>query len=317
MSASKRSRSANSLLRAPGANPRKRNLSAGSAASAEVPLGAQTLMRGLAVVDAVARGARDVKEICQLVGTTRSTTHRLVVCLIQAGYLRRSAQLGYLLGPKLIEFGFQARDETSLSMVARSFLVELAQATGDTIHLGVRDGDHVLYLDKVSGTKGLEMRSRIGSRMRIATTAMGKALMLDATEQEWKRCYELGTGAALKLPPIPATRLSWEEFRDAMRRYATGQCAFDLEENEMSIRCVAAPIREADHGIIAAVSVSSTVPYMPMKRMREVATLVQHTASAISSQLGWQAAQAKRDEDRPRGTITNGAGARRTRGTRP
>ena len=128
-------------------------------------------------------------------------------------------------------------------MVARSFLVELAQATGDTIHLGVRDGDHVLYLDKVSGTKGLEMRSRIGSRMRIATTAMGKALMLDATEQEWKRCYELGTGAALKLPPIPATRLSWEEFRDAMRRYATGQCAFDLEENEMSIRCVAAPIR--------------------------------------------------------------------------
>ena len=271
--------------------PRKRTVPVKTEViSLEGPAGTQTLARGLAVVDAVARGARDVKEIGKLVGTARSTTHRLVVCLIQAGYLRRSAELGYLLGPKLIEFGFQAREEISLSTLARPSLDALAGSTGDTIHLGVRDGDHVLYLDKISGTKGLEMRSRVGSRMRIATTAMGKVLILDAGESEWRRCYEIGTDAALDSSPTPQTRLTWEEFRENMRTNVAAQYAFDLEENELSIRCVAAPIRDADHHIIAAVSVSSTVPYMPMKRMRELAKLLRDAASEISSQLGWRAA---------------------------
>ena len=277
----------------PAADRLKRTAASTPAGSVEAPTGTQTLLRGLAVVDAVARGARDVKEIGRLIGTTRSTTHRLAVCLTQEGYLRRSEKLGYFLGPKLIEFGFRARDEISLAQIGRPFLEELAQATGDTIHLGVREGDHVLYLDKVSGTKGLEMRSRIGSRMRIATTAMGKALLLNSPEEEWKRCYGIATGTALRVPPIPATVLKWEEFRDGMRRYARDEYAFDLEENELSIRCAAAPVRDADHRIIAAVSVSSTVPYMPMKRLRELAVLLQQTASAISGQLGWQAPPAK------------------------
>ncbi len=199
MSTAKRNKSTAKTQGRPAADRRKRTVASTPAGSVEAPTGTQTLLRGLAVVDAVACGARDVKEIGRLIGTTRSTTHRLAVCLTQEGYLRRSEKLGYFLGPKLIEFGFRARDEISLAQIARPFLEELAQATGDTIHLGVREGDHVLYLDKVSGTKGLEMRSRIGSRMRIATTAMGKALLLNSPEEEWKRCYEIGTGAALKI----------------------------------------------------------------------------------------------------------------------
>lgn len=71
------------------------------------PTGTQTLLRGLAVVHAVANGARDLKDIARAIGTTRSTTHRLASCLVDERYLRVLPQVGYLLGPKLIELGFR------------------------------------------------------------------------------------------------------------------------------------------------------------------------------------------------------------------
>ncbi len=97
---------------------------------------------------------------------------------MQARYLRQ-VQGGYLLGPKLIELGAVSLEQMPLSTVARPHLERLADATRDTIHLGVREGGDVLYIDKIPGTRGLEMRSRIGHRMPLAWTGIGKALMLD------------------------------------------------------------------------------------------------------------------------------------------
>jgi transcriptional regulator, IclR family len=84
------------------------------------PTGTQTLLRGLAVVQAVAAGARDLKDIARHIGTTRSTTHRLVSCLVDERYLRVVPQVGYLLGPKLIELGFQARERAAAGDPGRS-----------------------------------------------------------------------------------------------------------------------------------------------------------------------------------------------------
>ncbi|MDY7578759.1 IclR family transcriptional regulator [Herbaspirillum sp. RTI4] len=250
------------------------------------PTGTQTLTRGLAVLQAVAGGARELMEISRVVGTTRSTTHRLASCLVQERYLRFTANAGYVLGPKLIELGFQARDEISLTVVARPYLDQLAELSGDTIHLAIRDVDDVLYLDKIPGKRGLEMRSRVGHRMPIATTGVGKGLMLGMSEDEWKILFQkrnaTSNSDASKLLP----KRSWTEFRDQMRQYAAGGYAFDLEDNEPSIRCVAAPIYDARHTIVAAISVSSTNPYMPLKRMESLVDTVKQAAFGISTELG-------------------------------
>ncbi|MET0845702.1 MAG: helix-turn-helix domain-containing protein, partial [Pseudomonas sp.] len=162
------------------------------------PTGTQTLLRGLGVVQAVASGARDLKEIARLIGTTRSTTHRLASCLVDERYLRVVPQVGYLLGPKLIELGFQAREELPLVTLAGPYLDELSALTGDTIHLAIREGDEVLYLHKNPGRNGPEMRSRVGHRMPLARTGIGKALMLDDTQEEWQRLYEVSLPAGGK-----------------------------------------------------------------------------------------------------------------------
>ena len=108
--------------------------------------GTQTLLRGLAILEAAAAGVRDLRSFGAVLGTTRSTTYRLVSSLVQARYLRQ-VQGGYLLGPKLIELGTIALEQMPLTAVARPHLQVLADATLDTIHLGVRDGDDVLYID--------------------------------------------------------------------------------------------------------------------------------------------------------------------------
>jgi len=248
--------------------------------------GTQTLARGLSVLQAVAGGARELMEISRVVGTTRSTTHRLASCLVQERYLRFTANVGYALGPKLIELGFQAREEISLTVVARPYLDQLAEQSGDTIHLAIRDADDVLYLDKIPGKKGLEMRSRVGHRMPIATTGVGKALMLGLPEDEWKNLYQKRNTAANSDTSKLLQKRSWTEFRDQMRQYTAGGYAFDLEDNEPSIRCVAAPIYDARHMIVAAISVSSTVPYMSLKRMQSLIDTVKQAASGISGELG-------------------------------
>ncbi len=71
--------------------------------------GTQTLVRGLAIVEAVASGAATQKDIEAVIGCTRSTTHRLIQSLVQAGFLCRDTKGGYALGPRLVELGALAR----------------------------------------------------------------------------------------------------------------------------------------------------------------------------------------------------------------
>lgn len=255
--------------------------------------GTQTLLRGLAILEAAANGARDLRSFGAALGTTRSTTHRLVSSLVQARYLRQ-VQGGYLLGPKLIELGTIALEQMPLTAVARPHLQALADHTHDTIHLGVRDGDDVLYIDKIPGTRGLEMRSRVGHRMPLASTGIGKAMMLDLEANAWKRLLDASHRVLAKTSFKPDNRPDFDTFLQRMTRYAQGGFTFDLEENEASIRCVAAPVRDASGSIVAALSVASTIPYMPHERMEELIPVVQREARAISEELGWRAPQPSR-----------------------
>jgi len=270
--------------------------------------GTQTLMRGLGVITAVATGARTLKLISQRMGTTRSTTHRLVSCLLAERYLRLS-EGAYFLGPKLVELGYQAREQIPLATLARVHLERLASLTGDTIHLAVRDEDAVFYIDKIAGRQGLEMRSRVGHRMPLALTGVGKALLLDSSRDEWKRLFiseppsgdavggiagiasgkswSIRNNSAAQAPAIRHPRPDAKSLIERMEEYALSGYAFDLEDNEPSIRCVAAPVRDASGAITAAISVSSTVPYMSLERMTTLKDVVMDCALAISAELGF------------------------------
>lgn len=241
--------------------------------------GSQTLLRGLDVVDALIDGPLALTELSEKLDLTRSTTHRLASALVDRRLLSFRPREGYSLGPKLLELGHAASQQMHLPRVARPWLEQLSAATEDTVHLGVLDGRHALYLDKVPGRRRINIGSRLGERHPIASTGLGKALILDKTEAEWTDFLSTGEG-----PADSAARTLW---LDRMRGYASSGYAFDLEENEDQIRCVAAPIRSVDGKIVAALSVSSAAQYMSDARMAELTRTVMDAAGEISGALGW------------------------------
>jgi DNA-binding IclR family transcriptional regulator len=143
----------------------------------------------------------------------------------------------------------------------------------------------VFYLDKISGTKGLEMRSRVGHRMPLASTGVGKALMLGLAPQAWQSLYDevvaekVAAGEPVLLSP-------WPQYQEDMQHYLAQGWVMDLEENELGIRCVAAPIRDVSGAVVAAVSLASAVPYISKERMLALGPNVHAIALEISEKLG-------------------------------
>ena len=246
-------------------------------------LGSQTLVRGLDVLETVASGVSNLPELAARLGLNRSTAHRLAATLVERRYLTFVPRTGYGLGPKSLELGYQARVQLNIPRVARNHLEQLAAQTGDTVHLGVLDGTRALYLDKIPGRRRVEISSRVGELQPLRSTGLGKALLLDEDDARLKDFYRCENGREQQY------RVSESTWLRRMRDYAKRGCAFDLEENEDRIRCVAAPIRDATGSIKASISVSSAAQYMNDERMQTLAGQVRWTAEQISRELGWDA----------------------------
>lgn len=243
--------------------------------------GSQTLLRGLDVIEAVASGATSLVELSDRLDLTRSTAHRLASALVERRYLSFVPREGYSLGPKLLELGFGARQQTNLTRLSREPLEALSMASEDTVHLGVMENDRALYLEKIPGRRRVEIGSRVGEQQPVTSTGLGKALILDLPEQRWHELYVKEQGKA------NAGGEAYKIWLKRMRVYAKLGHAFDLEENEDQIRCVSAPVREASGRIVAAISLSSAAQYMSDARMNALASDVKTTANSISRQLGW------------------------------
>lgn len=245
-------------------------------------LGSQTLVRGLDVLEAVASGVNNLADLAATVKLNRSTAHRLASTLVEKRYLSFVPRSGYGLGPKSLEIGYQARVQLNIPRLAREHLESLAAQTGDTVHLGILDGTRALYLDKIPGRRRVEISSRVGEVQPLRSTGLGKALLLDEDESKLRELYRCENGGR---HPYDVPEGAWLK---RMRDYAKNGYAFDLEENEDRIRCVAAPVRDATGKIKAAISVSSAAHYMDDQRMQRLIDDVRGTADQISHELGWE-----------------------------
>ncbi|MGB6486688.1 MAG: IclR family transcriptional regulator [Steroidobacteraceae bacterium] len=250
-------------------------------------LGSQTLLRGLDVIDVVAAGPIKLGDLAARLGLTRSTTHRLASALTDRRYLSFVPHSGYSLGPKLLELGFRVRDELDLPRVAAPHLERLALLTEDTVHLGILDRGRVLYLDKVPGKRRINISSRIGELQPVTSTGLGKALILDLDEDAWLEFFRAERGEGGRQGARRRAEISQQEWLARMRGYLQAGYAFDLEENEDQIRCIAAPIRDVAGRTIAAISVSSAAQYMSDHRMQALSKDVMAAAHRISEGLGW------------------------------
>ncbi|MDN5843864.1 MAG: IclR family transcriptional regulator [Alcaligenaceae bacterium] len=258
-----------------------KNTTKSGESGAESPATAsQTLVRGLNVIEAVAKEpASDIGIIAERTGMTYSTAHRIVSVLMKRQYLKRVPGKGYRLGRKILALGFQAYGQVEITRAARPVMERLSRETSDTIHLACEEQGMVFYLDKIASRRPVEITSRVGGMKPLITTGVGKALLLDGTVESWLELYDR---EARKL----GVKINRKQWLALMQSYAQAGHTYDLGEDEPSIHCVAAPIRDGSHTIIAAISVSSTLAYMPRERMQALVPVVIEAAAQITAELG-------------------------------
>jgi DNA-binding IclR family transcriptional regulator len=208
-------------------------------------------------------------------GIPRSSVHRILQQLVSARWLMRHED-GYALGLRMFEIGSLVAHRSRITCAARPFIHELAERTGQVVHLAVLDQQDVVYLDKVGGAFADTLPSRVGGRLPAHCTAVGKALLAyssQATVSEY-----LATGLRRRTRASLATPAALQAAIVSIRNsgYAT-----DRDEAVPGVACVAAPIRNFDE-VVAAVSVCGPRDQM---RARDLPPLVMRTAAEISRSL--------------------------------
>src|SRR5664279_4414835 len=189
----------------------------------------------------------------ELVGRT-GLPLRVAVELVQALVTSRLLEptgTGYRLGTLLFELGMRASAERGLVEVATPFLEDLYERTRETVHLGVRDQLDVVYISKIGGHGFTEVPSRIGERLPLHCTAIGKVMLAGADDDVFAAVVKRGlTPAGPKTITVPAV------LHAQLQTIAEAGLAFEYEESTAGIACIAAPIRGEDGRVIAAVSIA-------------------------------------------------------------
>jgi len=216
-------------------------------------------------------------ELAARTGLPLSTTHRMVGELIGWGGLVRRDDGRYAIGHRLWDLGLLAPVQTGLRQVASPFLHDVYAATLPAVHLAVRDGHEVLYVERLAGRSSVPIVSTVGSRLPLHCTGIGKILLAFAPEPVQR--------AVLAAPLRRVTRhtvTSPGRLADQLARARSGGYASTVEEMSLGACSVAVPVRH-DERVVAAVGI--VVPTLRRDRPRLVAAL-QVTARGIERSLG-------------------------------
>ncbi|WP_243715228.1 IclR family transcriptional regulator [Micromonospora sp. KC207] len=241
------------------------------------PTRGNVLDRGVRLLRAFrpSEGALRLTELSRRTGLPKATVHRLAEQLTELGLLQR-APAGFLLGIGLFELGELVPVKLRLREAALPFMQDLYEATHETIHLGVRDGLDVIYADRIRGHAGIDTPSRVGGRLPLTCTGVGKVLLAYA-----------GQGLVDEVLAQPLPRLTAHSVTDPGRladelaqiRYSG--VGYDRQEAAPRLSCVASPVLV--HGqIVAALSIS--VPAHQLQPAR-LAPAVRTASLALSRVL--------------------------------
>ena len=189
-------------------------------------------------------------EIARRAGMPKSTVHRLLAEMTRERLLDRDADGSYRLGLQLFEFGELVPQHRSLSDAALPIMEDLREATHQRVHLAVLDGVDVVYL-QILGSAGKPITSRTGGRLPAHVTGVGKAILAYSPAAVVKARLDAG------LPRFtPRTITTPGALMRELRDVRTEGTAYDREESNIGISCVAAPVFGHDRRIRAGLSVT-------------------------------------------------------------
>lgn len=244
--------------------------------------GTGTLGKAMALVDIVVSSDRPLRftDILEIAGQPRGTLHRQLSHLVEEGLLSLRADLTYEPGLRLLKFAARAWAGNEFRAIAAPHLRKLHEETGETVHLGVLRGSEVVYLDKVESRQTVRMQSQIGNASPVYCTGLGKAALSALSPVALR---EVVSQLVFRTFTDNTHRDAVSLMRDLDEARRLGY-AFDREEHEAEIRCVAAAIRAEGLSFTGGISVTGPAYRVTMEQLEGWAPSVRRIAAVISEE---------------------------------
>jgi len=243
----------------------------------------QSLARGLSVLKAFdAEHARlTLSDVARATGLTRAATRRFLLTLVELGYIRVEERY-FSLRPRVLELGYAFLSALGLPEVAQPHLEQLSAAASESASVAVLDADEVVYVARVPMKRIMTVGITVGTRFPAYATSLGRVL-LAGQSADWLDGY-LAT-----LRPRALTRFTitdTAELRDELARVREQGWALADQQLEEGLRSLAAPVRDADGGVVAGVNVSVHTSRGSSRSIRdELLPILKAAASAIEEDL--------------------------------
>ena len=246
--------------------------------------GIQVIERMMRLLDVLSwyQDPVSLKQLALETGLHPSTAHRILAAMTGPGFVERPEPGTYRLGIRLLELGNLVKSRISIRDAAMPLMQQLHQQLGESVNLGVRQGDEIVYVERTSsGRSSVRVVHLVGARAPLHVTSAGK-LYLAEDSAEAVKSYADRSGL-FGLTPNSITTLP--RLQAELAQVCREGVAFDNEEIEPGLRCLAAPVRDDSGLLVAGLSISA-----PAERYRdEWVPIVKATAAAISAAVGYAA----------------------------
>lgn len=225
----------------------------------------------------------------------KPTLLRFLATLVDLGYVCRDANDQYSLTLRMFSVGSKGLSHMDIAQDARPYAEELQSRLRETVHMGVEDDDMAMYVLKIESEYTIRMYSRVGKRIPLYCTAIGKILFADMEESKQYRLLDL-----LELVPYTrSTLVDKEKLKSELQLVARQGFSEDVEEYEEGVRCIAAPVRDYTGRVIAGLSVSWPLFRFDMEQRDMYVRAITEYAQTISSMFGYQATAEHDPNHRP------------------
>jgi IclR family transcriptional regulator, KDG regulon repressor len=245
----------------------------------------QSIERAFAILTEISKQQGiSLAELSKKVALHNSTTFHLVRTMVDLGIVRQEKQTKrYLLGRKIFTLAAASLSELQLVSVATPVLEELAAATGETAHFGIRSGDQVAVAARIIGTGAFQLVERSGAGRPLHCTALGKVLLAQMNDEQLRRFVDTFPLTPSTPKSITDPHVLFEEVRTAR----TVGLGYDDGEFNAEVRCVAAPVFDFRGQNAGAIGISGPIWRITLQRLQELAEKVRAGAAEISRELGY------------------------------
>jgi len=225
-----------------------------------------------------------VSELSRRLGLGKSTVHRMLTTLVAEGLVEQDPRTGgYRLGIVMFELGQAVRVHMDLHAAVGPVLTELRTQTGESSQVGVLDGHEVVYVDRMESAHSLRLFTDTGRRVPVHCTSSGKVLLAYLPEARRQAVLREAPLNAMTPHTITSRDLLVAEL-ERVRRRGWSEA---VNEREIGIASIAAPIRDASGEVVAAISIGVPLARCTVMALRRLAPVIMEAAEAASRRLGW------------------------------